>query len=670
MESQGGDKLDYYINPNDLLNDELDYELKIRCLPIDGSQETKRQLLKHAQMEEVRKPKILRAKLSIVQEVEAIKGKVQDIKHAIQFFPEPKYISRLRHCRLRVIRSNAMTREQKRMKDDFLAEIENLLDRYGNPIDRRGSQLPPNLNFDISEVAGQNVDAKSLLNFSQISGVNHSVHIQNQNTVGLDRNDQNESGLLDEAVGGQESSTSFDEDLNLLFAEFRHNSQRQEQIVQEPLLPYRRNQNVPQNPTGVQGENWKEEINRYIQQALEQQMSALMAKLNPILTNQRASTPVPPPSPPLPPPPPVDPQPNITSAQQPHNQPTTAPYLVNLEPTRPQQRFENPALFQRNRVCPNSIASHVSLAGDFEPVQADRPNYDSRNRWQVPVSKWRINFSGDSRGPTVTQFLNKVEILARNNKISDQELLSQANFFFKENSEAEEWYFTFCSKFTTWAGFKHLLRLRFEQPNKDMVIERQILDRRQQPNETFNAFLSSIEKLAQQLTKPLSEERKLNILIENMRDSYKPFLTIYRIERIEELTTICHGLDKSMYRTYSNYPRNRMPQVNNVDEAEQAWEEEVDQEEELNAIGQAMRRNKISEKPKELANANPKNVPEVENNILCWNCRQYGHFWRNCDRQKKIFCHFCGQMNYLTANCPNNHRFPSSQQGNEESGRL
>lgn len=669
MQSQG-DRLDYYINPNDLLNDEIDYELKLRCLSIEGSLEVKRHRLKQAQLEEVRKPKILRVKISIVHEYEAIKGKVQDIKHAIQFYPEAKFISRLRHCRLRVIRANAITREQSRLKNEFLAEIENLLDRYGNPIDRRGSQLPPNIHSNISAIPDQNVDRasneNSRLNFSEIPGIAHTAKVACQNSGNSNRNEPNEEGLLDEAAGGQESRGSLDDEIDLLFADFRHNSQMQDDRFQEPLLPFRREPSAPAKRVDSVGENLKEEITSYIQQALSEQMAALMEKLTPLLANQRASTPAPPPSPPLPPPPPLTPPPVIQSVQPPH----PFSYQEAFAAPRSRQQHNDQQHFQRNRNYPNSIASHVSVARDFEPEQISRPSFDSRNRWQVPVSKWRINFSGDSRGPTVTQFLNRVEILARNNKISDHELLSQANFFFKENSEAEEWYFTFCNKFTSWAGFKHQLRLRFEQPNKDKVIERQILDRRQQPNETFNAFLSAIEKLAQQLTKPLSEERKLDILTENMRDCYKPFLTIYRIERIDELTTICHGLDKSMYRSYSSYPKNRLSQINNVEETEQMWEQVTGQEEELNAIGQTIRRNKMTERREPPTVSTPQNESDSENNILCWNCRQYGHFWRNCDKPKKIFCHFCGQMNFVTSNCPNNHRFPNSEQGNGSQERL
>lgn len=660
MEGQNFEKLDYYINPNDLLEDEIDYELKLRCLPINESVQEKRQKLRHAQLEEIRKQKIFRVKKSIAQEYDTVKAKVQDIKHVIQFYPEQKLISRLRHYRLRTIRANAMTREQVRMKEELVNEIENLLDRYGSLIDRRCSQPPQNVQLHFSNIAERSVlqtsEPNDNVNVSGLSGMGQGMlyTVQTQNPASdtpFIGDLQLGNNLLDEAVGGNDlgESEGFEEHLDLLFEEFRETSTQQRVRTQEPLLPCRKEQDTSKILPKNQIDTLKQEINQYIQQALSEQMAALMEKLTPMVNNQRSSTPnFPPPPPATPPPHPMSPPPPPPNA-----------------PVRPHRGLV------RNDYHPNSVASHVSLAGDFEPVQHNRPSFDSRNRWQVPISKWRINFSGDARGPTVTQFLNRVETLALNNRVTEAELLSQANFFFKEGSEAEEWYFTFCNKFGTWASFKHKLRLRFEQPNKDKVIERQILDRRQLPHETFVAFVSAIEKLAQQLTKPMPEERKLDIVTENMKDSYKPFLTLYRIERIDELVTICHQLDKSMYRSYNSYPKSRPHQINSLEDTEQGIDGQYDEqeEEELNAIGQAIRRRKVEERPRESTGAIPKVPKDDQVNILCWNCRQYGHFWRNCDKQKQIFCHLCGQMNFVTANCPNSHRFPAQTQENESPDR-
>lgn len=542
------------------------------------------------------------------------------------------------------------------MYNDLLGDVEVLLDRYGNPEDRRGGDDRLDLHMYYSQEANReenqhNVGPTETELQSQV-GIQSSA----QHRTGAIPKSTRRSSDIDETEYRVESgaqslemmrSTGYRLDPETLVVDQQSNHHDKLQssvrmgessihtpLTHEPLLS-RRKEEFHQTKTGSdmsQLDKMKDEINQYIQNALSQQMSALMNKLEPLI-NQRSSI-TPPPPPPTPP---------------------------SVHGSRRSERY------------PNSVASRVSEAEDFVYHGPSRPlGGGSQNRWQVPANKWRIYFSGDNRGPTVTQFLNRVEILARNNNVSEHELLSQANFFFKEGSEAEEWYYTFCQKFNSWTTFKHQLRLRFEQPNKDNVIERQILDRRQLPHETFNAFMTAIEKLVQQLTKSMPEARKLEILMENMKDCYKPFLTMYRIERIEDLVAICHSLDRSMYRSYANYSRNRSHHVNMLDESEEENDQEKTVDDELNAISQVISRKKMTEKAQkeQMKSTEDRGTPqaiESEGNILCWNCRQFGHFWRNCSKSKKIFCHFCGNMNYVVSNCPGNHRFNSSE--NENTGR-
>lgn len=284
-------------------------------------------------------------------------------------------------------------------------------------------------------------------------------------------------------------------------------------------------------------------------------------------------------------------------------------------------------------------------------------------------------------------------MLARNNGISEQELLGQANFLFKENSEAEDWYYTFCHKFRSWEDFKAQIFLRFEPPNKDQMVERQMLDRRQYPNETITAFVSTMEKLAQQLGSPISEERKLAILRENIKNGYKPFLILYRITTVDELVAVCHELDKAMPPNYTPYNRTRQQQVHCVED-DGDWREGAE-DEEINAVGRGgarysndrardFTRNKPSSsrptqerytgtipKSEVQGSTQPSQPPEVETNqelgaILCWNCRQFGHYWRNCEHDRRVFCHFCGHTNVTTANCPNSHFFDQPKNETED----
>ncbi|KAL1374228.1 hypothetical protein pipiens_004958 [Culex pipiens pipiens] len=144
-----------------------------------------------------------------------------------------------------------------------------------------------------------------------------------------------------------------------------------------------------------------------------------------------------------------------------------------------------------------------------------------------------------------------------------------------------------------------------------------------------------------------------DILFDNMKDWYRPHFAFMRPENltVEMLSDLCHELDKSVYRTYA--PRPRPYQVNCMEE-EGAYAYPPDEEpygEEVNALSRS--------RPRRFARPEQgepnQNAPETENNIICWNCRQFGHFWKGCQRNIKLFCHVCGRGDVSTANCPENH---------------
>ncbi|KAL1403615.1 hypothetical protein pipiens_005621 [Culex pipiens pipiens] len=197
--------------------------------------------------------------------------------------------------------------------------------------------------------------------------------------------------------------------------------------------------------------------------------------------------------------------------------------------------------------------------------QGSVPDYDPGRRGfegrydnhRIPINKWPIKFSGDQKVMSVEEFVKRVEILAGNNQVSDEELLRKANFLFKSESVAETWYYTFSHKFASWQMLKHQLRLRFETPNKEKVLARQIRNREQYPNETFQIYRSEIERLNQQMSRPLGDGELCSILFDNMKDWYRPHFAFMRPENltVDLLSDLCHELDKSVYRTYAPRPR-------------------------------------------------------------------------------------------------------------------
>lgn len=259
---------------------------------------------------------------------------------------------------------------------------------------------------------------------------------------------------------------------------------------------------------------------------------------------------------------------------------------------------------------------------------------------------------------SVEEFVKRVEILAKNNQVSDAELLSKAKFLFRSESPAEIWYYTFSNKFSSWDIFKYHLRLRFEVPNKDKVLERQIRERKQLSNETFVAYLGEIERLCQQMSKPMDEKTKVDILFENMKDWYRPHLAFLNVSQltVETLCSLCYELDKSVYRSYAQ--RNRMYNVNCLESAQSHETVEYEEEyaEEVNAISRGRYQKHDRRKQEEQNEGSQNDRSSTENNILCWNCNQFGHFWRNCTKGKRIFCHICGKADVVISNCPVDHR--------------
>lgn len=337
---------------------------------------------------------------------------------------------------------------------------------------------------------------------------------------------------------------------------------------------------------------------------------------------------------------------------------TSTPIQINSRmEQRPASVPENPQLDDRSQMRP--------------PIMMNSENRYFQNQNKIPINKWPIRFSGDPKGMSVEEFLKRVDVLARNNQVSEQELLSKANFLFRPESPAEIWYYTFSNKFTNWQTLKYYLRLRFEVPNKDKVIEREIRDRKQMPNETFVTFMGEIERLCQQLSRPMSERAKRSILLDNMRDWYRPHLAFIDTETmdIETLSSLCYELDKSVYRSYAQ--RSRPYNVHCIDDHETEDEQELE-DPEINAITRGRQRNPqptanlpTGEGKKEISMEPINGQPS---SILCWNCRQFGHYWRDCSKNKRLFCHICGQPEVVVMNCPGNHRHSQPESKNEMSG--
>lgn len=650
-----------WIDPKHLTPDELEYELKLRCLDFPGmSLEDQQQALFTEQCKEAQIPKILAPRKTLLEEVGIIEIKLMMIRHELEVKVDKKLITRLKHLYLRLKRIAALDAYQIQMKKELLDEIETLVEVFGS--DRE--QIPREISRRASRNSGNQRGAenvavrRSLLQritayeFPPEERVPRSTGVHPQNSRRSlnpearaftpepteSTRDQLPSPIhpsTTETGVDRQDATRADSPESLLIdfdneVEDDHASTRRET-----------------NQRSTSGE-----IKKIVEDVLTDKLGAMMNEMFQRFQGSQSR----------------NPEADNRSDNEDRNSVASHPSYDN---SRRRALHPNPGLGRNPEIPQQRTGNGNPIDDNFPPrrenVEGRIPNQRGVERQsKVPIDKWPVRFSGDPRGPSVEEFLKRVETLANNNRTTEAELLGQVNFLFRPDSAAEEWYYTYSSKFTTWKIFKYMLKLRFGMPNTDRVTEKQIRDRRQLPQETFIAFVAEIERLAQKLTKPLDEKYKLNIILENMRDCYRPHLAFIDLDHInlDALTSLCFDLDKALYQTYT--PKSKTYNVHNLSEGVEPQEDTEESEEEINAVSTHKQKTKQRQEPKNTQR--PEEGSSQQNNVLCWNCRQFGHFWRDCTKQKRMFCHICGQINVMIATCPNNHRF-ATEPKNDQSER-
>lgn len=140
------------------------------------------------------------------------------------------------------------------------------------------------------------------------------------------------------------------------------------------------------------------------------------------------------------------------------------------------------------------------------------------NNRRCPISKWGISFSGEERETSLNDFLSQVELFARAEIVTEAELLAAAIYLFK--GSAKTWYRAFHSYFSSWNSLVSALREQFLPHDYDYWLYKEIEQRQQDESEDFGIFLAAMEMLFRNLSVPLPESKKLDIVMRNMLPIY------------------------------------------------------------------------------------------------------------------------------------------------------
>lgn len=156
----------------------------------------------------------------------------------------------------------------------------------------------------------------------------------------------------------------------------------------------------------------------------------------------------------------------------------------------------------------------------------------------------KLKYSGKT---CVRSFIQKAEELMVSRNISKDNLLNYAYEIFTD--DALHWYRCIKDRVETWDDVVTLLKEDFSQSNYDYQLHSEIRMRTQGEQETISIYLSIMHGMFSRLSRPLSEEDKLEILLHNIRPCYASTLAASpNIASIDALKSLCRSYENIQSR--------------------------------------------------------------------------------------------------------------------------
>ena len=103
--------------------------------------------------------------------------------------------------------------------------------------------------------------------------------------------------------------------------------------------------------------------------------------------------------------------------------------------------------------------------------------------------------------------------------------------------QVKEWYWIHIrsNRTSDWSSLRHALLYQYQSTTSDFEVMRDIVERRQQPNESVDAYCHAISKLRAKLVKPVPDFDIIRIMKRNLRDPIARILypmTIYTVDQL------------------------------------------------------------------------------------------------------------------------------------------
>lgn len=273
------------------------------------------------------------------------------------------------------------------------------------------------------------------------------------------------------------------------------------------------------------------------------------------------------------------------------------------------------------------------------PVETREPYSD--------ISRWRIQFDGQS---SVNNFLERVEELRQSRGLSKERLLRSASELFSK--DALIWFRT--QKFDSWDDLEKKLREAFQPYDYTFDLMEEIRRRTQGAREKVVTYVAIMENLFRRLgiDQP-PEETRVKMIQRNLLPEIQAHLALHNIGSIEDLTLLSRKIEENLVRMQRFCP----PPTN----YRQLLEPELAYRKLSNVPNICS--TTISTNESKQRKGTPDNtedngtskstMSQSKTSLKCFNCKQSGHRFKQCQEKLKKFCYKCGRDNVMTPSCPN-----------------
>lgn len=341
---------------------------------------------------------------------------------------------------------------------------------------------------------------------------------------------------------------------------------------------------------------------------------------------------------------------NLTSSSAepsdnaPQNYVTNRDSVLNTQPknTVPQNNSRNVHLVQVTKADLNNNQNRAThyLMND-QATNDNRPMSASGNLSMRPdklttiIRDWNIRFDGSHSGMSVEEFLYRVKTLTKENLNNDFSQLCR-NLPLLLTGKAQDWYWRYHRQVpqVEWDSFCSALKYQYKVFKSSFDIKEEIRSRKMKLNETFESFYDSIASMLDRLDKPMEEEELIEILTRNLRPDIRHellYVPIFSIAHLRKLVQMREALlAEDQFR--KAFPAKIIPSQGHRKIADIEFNEGNHCEvEDTNQVIDAVQH------PSRL--------------VKCWNCEEQGHYWEDCESERKIFCYGCGEKNTYKPQC-------------------